>query len=180
MATQTYEVQDLIIKSGSLTLGIPDFLDPVTTITASAPSASRTYILPDVGASSNIKLGVDSVQSITAATTLSGSGQTCHVSNAGSAYNITLPAVSSGANFKLYVISTLNAAVTVTAGSAIILGSLISSDGTAVSGGAIAAAKTNVIFGTGSVPGDHLDFYSDGSKWYVTGFTSLNTALTVS
>ena len=95
----------------------PDFLGPTTKIIASVPSASRNYTLPDVGASGNIKLGIDSIQSVTAATTLSGSGQTVHVSNAGSAYSITLPAVSSGTNFKIYVISTLNAAVTVTAGS---------------------------------------------------------------
>jgi len=64
-------------------------------------------------------------------------------------------------------------------GSPHISGIVVSSDGTAVTGGAV-SGKTNVIIGTTAVLGDRYTFTSDGTNYYVIGFTGLHSSVTFS
>lgn len=180
------EVQNLIVRNGSIQLGNPDFLGATTTLSAATPASSCTITIPDPGVTAcSLKVGVESIVPITSATTVSASnsGKKFTIANSGSAYSITLPApTTQGLNFNFIVQSALNAAVTITASSAIIQGNLLSSNGTAVTGGAIlnSSPKTNVIIGTTANPGDSYSFYANGSRWIVLGFTAVNTSVTVS
>lgn len=249
MATQIDEVQNLIVRSGSLTLGTPDYLGPVTTLTASTPSANRTYTIPDAGNDSSfilsksssgtqtidsqlivtktlgllapsnqliiwpngtgnyysinaaspsgqrtinlpsdialpayMSLSVDRCDTISAAATLqtANSGQTLLIQNTDSSYDITLPAPLQGVNYKFFLLNSPVAAITITAGSALIVGSLLSSDGTGVTGGNITSPITNIIIGTDAKAGDSYSFFGSGSQWYITGITSDSSSVTVS
>jgi hypothetical protein len=104
-----------------------------------------------------------------------------NINSAASAITATLPAATNGCHWIIFInSSTLANTVTISAASAILFGSLMSSDGTAVTGGAITAAKTNLIIGTTAKIGDRYLIDSDGVSWYVTGFTSAHGSVSVS
>ena len=112
----------------------------------------------------------------------SQSGFLFTIANAGSAYAINLPTsgLVVGINYLFIVISALSGAVTIGAGSAIIYGSVVSSDGTAVTGGALSSAVSNIILGTTSGVGDTYEIFCDGTHWFVRGNTSVHGSVTFS
>lgn len=130
----------------------------------------------------NTGLFIPTVVSVSSGTSLTAAqiGSIVMVSNGGSAYTINLPALASGNKFVFYIKSTLNAAVTITAPSACVFGTVLSSDGTAVTGGSITSAKTNVIIGTGAITGDRYEYYSDGTHYLVNGVTGAHGSPTFS
>lgn len=152
------------------------------TINVPSTGGDRIFTIPDVFLNTSFKLGIEKCHNITEATTLTAatSGQTFLIQNSGSAYSITLPAPQQGLNYKFYLLSSPNAAITITAGSALIVGSLLSSDGNAVSNGDITSAITNIILGTTAKTADNYYFFASGAQWYVSGQTTLNTSVTVS
>lgn len=150
---------------------------------AANPGGNRTLSLYDPGANCNCLLGYNNIIPITVSAVLSAanSGSQVNINSAAAAVAITLPAVANGLHFTFIVCSaTLANAVTIGAGSAIILGSLLSSDGTAVTGGAVTTAKSNLIIGTTAAFGDKYELISDGVKWYVTGVTAVHGSITTS
>ena len=127
------------------------------------------------------------VEKLTAAKTLDAvkdSGKVLIVANAGSAYEITLPTtLEVGTQYKLIFEDSPNAAVTIAAGSAIMFGKIVegevdTSDDAPGSDGA--TGKSNVIFGTTTDEGDHIDIVCDGTKWYFHGMTAVDGAVTTS
>lgn len=149
---------------------------------SSAPAASRVLSLYDPLGNCNIQLSRVSVVPVSATgTTLAQtqSGSLITVANAGGAYGISLPAVANanGVSFTFVVKSTLAAAVTITAASAVCQMSAVTGDA-----GALTAQvnKTNIILGTGVVAGDKLEYYSDGTNWYVMAHVNIHTAITTS
>lgn len=149
----------------------------------SNPGGNRTINLYDPGANCNILLGYNNIIPITVSTVLSASnsGSQVNINSSAAAVALTLPTVANGLKFIFMVCSaTLANAVTIGAGSAIILGSLLSSDGTVVTGGAVTTAKSNLIIGTTAAFGDRYELLSDGVKWYVTGITAVHGSITTS
>jgi len=127
------------------------------------------------------------VEKVTAAKTLdavSDSGKIFVVANAGSAYSIDLPTtLEVGTQYKLIFEDSPNAAVTIAAGSAIIFGKVVEGEvdtSEDAPGSAGASGVSNVIFGTTTDEGDHLDIVCDGTKWYVNGMTAVDGAVTTS
>jgi hypothetical protein len=161
----------------------------IALLSVDSPTSNVSYNIKDTGTTTNtiIMTGKRYSFAATSSATLgqalaSGlSGVKIHVNSAAAAVSATLPTPAAGLEFQIVICSaTLANTVTISASSAIILGTLVSADGTPVTGGAITTAKTNVIIGTGAKFGDTYDFYSDGVKWFVKGTTSLNTSVTVS
>lgn len=167
-----------------------------TTLSATAPSASRVVTLPDPGANDSVAY-LAATQSLsaktvtgpanvvnlttTASVTAGQSGTTFYIAAAGSAYTVSLPAVAAGLRYKfISTSSSLAAAVTIAATAAVVQGIVIAGDATAVASCAPIAAKTNVILGTGSKIGDALLYECDGTNWYVMANISVHTTITVS
>jgi len=146
------ELPNLIISNGRLTLGGGgDTGGYAITFAASTPAQNVVISIPDPGTTgANLVLGTSNVSTITATTAItpSQSGNLFFIASAAAAVAITLPAVASGLRYVFIVSGTLANAVTIGAGSAIILGSVLSSDGTSVTGGAITTAKSNAIIET--------------------------------
>ena len=127
------------------------------------------------------------VEKISAAKTLdavSDSGKIFVVANAGSGYSITLPTtLEVGTQYKLIFEDSPNAAVTIAAGSAIIFGKVVEGEvdtSDDAPGSAGSTGVSNVMFGTTTDEGDHLDIVCDGTKWYVNGMTAVDGAVTTS
>ena len=71
MSSVISEVQNLIVRNGSIELGNPDFLGYTTTLAATTPSASRTITIPDPGTNANVLLSAgSSSQNMTSQLTL--------------------------------------------------------------------------------------------------------------
>jgi len=127
------------------------------------------------------------VEKLTAAKTLDAvkdSGKVLIVANAGSAYEITLPTtLEVGTQYKLIFEDSPNAAVTIAAGSAIMFGKIVEGEvdtNDDAPGSAGSTGKSNVIFGTTTDEGDHIDIVCDGTKWYFHGMTAVDGAVTTS
>jgi hypothetical protein len=132
------------------------------------------------------KNNVSNYNTISAVTTLNltaaqSVGQ-INVTNTGGPYVITLPAVANGLRFTFLVSGSLVASVTIHSSSTNLYGSLLSSTGIAVTGGAIISPVTNLILGAAVAPGigDRYDLTSDGTNWYVRGSTSVPGSVTTS
>jgi hypothetical protein len=110
----------------------------------------------------------------------SQSGQYVFIKNTGSAYTLDIPVPSPNTMFKFIVSGDLTSAVTISAPGEYILGSVLSSDGTAVTDGAIIAPITNVIIGNSAAIGDVYSFFADGSYWYLQGITGIHGSVTFS
>jgi len=127
------------------------------------------------------------VETVTAAVTLDAvkdSGKTLVVSNAGSAYSITLPTtLEIGTQYKLIFKDSPNAAITIAAGSAIMFGKVSESEvdtGDDNPGSAGATGVSNVIVGTTADEGDWISIMCDGKYWYFDGNTAVDGAVTTS
>jgi hypothetical protein len=113
------------------------------------------------------------VEKITAAETiLNGDSGKVFIIDAsgGSAYTITLPTtLKAGVNYQ-FKLKANGDIITVTAGSAIIYGQVLSGDASTAkveeSGG---TAKTSVAFAAAAEAGAQVDFLCDGTYWYVRG-----------
>lgn len=173
-------------SSSQLQIGQPSFLANTYTISGGVPAQGTTLNLYDPGvASTNFQLGSKKIVAVSATgTTLtsSQSGSTISITNAGSAYSINLPTtLIAGLTYEFIVASAPNAAVTIAAGSAIIVGSCVSSDGSAVSSGNITSGVSNVILGTTAKAGDRYLFTAvNASNWMVFGVTNTHGSVTFS
>lgn len=149
---------------------------------SSNPSVTRSYSLVDVGGSCEFVMGIRNGSIYTTGQSLVGSqsGHYITIQNTGIAYTITLPSATIGYYFEFYVGGTLSNAVTIASTTSNVFGSVVSSDGTAVSGGNLTSAKTAVILGTTAGKGDRYTFYSDGVSWYLTGVTNTHGSVTFS
>ncbi len=153
----------------------------IYTINAAAPANSLTYAMYDAGRNSSISLGVNNIYAVTGTVVLTDfqSGTQFNINSAGAATLITLPGPGNGINYTFLVCSsTLANPVTIHAQTTVTYGNVVSSDGTAVTGGAITTAKDDVIIGTTAAFGDRYDYISDGVRWYVRGVTAVHGSVT--
>lgn len=126
------------------------------------------------------------VINLTAAATLTAdqSGSCFFLDSAGGAYTITLPSVSVGLQYKLFVVEdTPTYAITIAAGSAIMYGRVLEGEVDTeddAPGSSGATGQSNFIIGTAANRGDWISLISDGVYWYVNGVTALDGSVTVS
>lgn len=125
----------------------------------------------------NLVQGVDSVQTITGATTLTkdDSGKILFLNAAGGA-TVTLPAVRAGLRFKFVVaaaFATTNWVIASAEGDNI--------DGSAEVAGAVVVAgaedQVNLV-ATAESLGDRVELVSDGTQWFVNGIAALTGGMT--
>jgi|SaaInl4_200m_RNA_FD_contig_21_2125789_length_973_multi_22_in_0_out_0_2 hypothetical protein len=102
--------------------------------------------------------------------------------SAGGAYSITMPTtLKAGVNYKFIVQeNTPGAAITLAFGSAIVYGNLEQQSDTNEDNRVACAGVSNVIIGTSALKGDYLEFENDGTSWYVSGMSSIQTAISTS
>ena len=141
----------LIVDSGAIQLGKNTFGANVITLSAPTPaSGSRIISIPDSGINCNLQLSVVPDVAVSASATLSTSQSGSLIDLVGNsstpAYTITLPSASSqaGITYKFVVGISLYNSVTISCPTAKLYGSVVSSDGTAVTGGYV-VAKSNII-----------------------------------
>lgn len=117
----------------------------------------------------------------TSSLTAAQSGSFINLAGAAAAVNISLPTtLSAGLEYEFVVTAALANPVTVNAGSALIKGNAVATNGVVVVGPS-GTARQNVIFGTGSVIGDTLRIRCvDGATWQAVGNITTNTTMTVS
>jgi hypothetical protein len=145
---------------------------------------ARGSILEKNSGNGGYLLPVEKISAAKSLDAVSDSGKIFVVANAGSAYSISLPTtLEVGTQYKLIFEDSPNAAVTIAAGSAIIFGKVVEGEvdtSDDAPGSAGATGVSNIIFGTTSDEGDHLDIVCDGTKWYVNGMTAVDGAVTTS
>lgn len=125
------------------------------------------------------------LETITVAKTLykGDSGKVFLVGSAAGAYSITIDGSLKVAGSKLKFIvdeNTPTNVITIAFGSAIVYGNLEQQADTAEDNRVAAAGVSNVIIGTSALKGDYLEFISDGTYFYVSGMSSIQTAVSTS
>ena len=117
------------------------------------------------------------------------SGKVYYVESSGGAIAVTFPTggdIEDGIYYKFWVQeNTPTAAITFAAGSAIIFGKVNETEvdtgddgpGSSANG---ATGVSNVIWGTSALQGDYLEFSAFGGKWYLTGQSGVDGAVTTS
>ena len=109
------------------------------------------------------------------------SGTVFFMSATSETIQITFPLVQEGLNFRFIIDEdTPTNTITIGAGSTIIYGNLEQQSDTNEDNRVICAGVTNVIIGTSALKGDYLDFVCDGTSWYVSGMSSIQTAISTS
>ncbi len=152
--------------TNQLVLGVTN----TTTISATAPSASRTYTLPDVGQSTDVLLGVKQFgTAITGAIGLSASdsGKIYKVNATAGPYNITLPTpTTSGLVFEFVITTAAAQVISITTGA----GSQMTGNGiastSAIAGG---ATDSNITFGSSAAVGSYIRCMSNGTTYTCFG-----------
>lgn len=140
----------------------------------------RNDMIPTITSPSN-----SAGASVITALTPSQSGSTFVLGATSAANTLQLPAPTLGLNFEFVVAAALGHAVTLesnpVSGALVtnISGTVVSSDGTSVTGGAV-SAQTKVILGTTAAIGDRYRFFADGTNWQVSGSTSVHGSVTFS
>ncbi len=116
----------------------------------------------------------------------SDSGKTIFVDATGAAaeVDINLPAVAAGLNFRFIVSeNTPTQDVKIVASGAIVYGTLseyfIEAAGT-LTNRIAAAGVTNVLFDQTCLKGDWIEYYCDGTSWYINGACSVAGGFTTS
>ena len=100
---------------------------------------------------------------------------------AGAEVDINLPAVSAGLNFKFIVAeNTPSQDVKIISGGTICYGTLSIQSDTNEDNRVALAGSTNVLIDSTALKGDWLEYYCDGTSWYVRGMGSVQGAFTVS
>jgi|TARA_B100000530_G_scaffold328638_2_gene269664 hypothetical protein len=126
------------------------------------------------------------VLSVGSAKTLdpSESGRLVWLESSSGAFSLTLPSVAAGLHYRMMVTEhTPTGAITIAAGSAIIFGKInetevdTGDDGPGSNGN---TGVSNLIIGVSAVRGDWVEFYSDGTSWYIHGSSAADGAFTTS
>tara|TARA_B100001250_G_scaffold95986_2_gene80263 strand:+ start:4738 stop:5217 length:480 start_codon:yes stop_codon:yes gene_type:complete len=126
------------------------------------------------------------VLSVGSAKTLdpSESGRLVWLESSAGLFTLTLPSVAAGLQYRMMVTEhTPTGAITIAAGSAIIFGKINETevddteDGPGSSGN---TGASNLIIGTTAHRGDWVEFYSDGTSWYIHGSSAADGAFTTS
>jgi hypothetical protein len=90
-----------------------------------------------------------------------------------------LPPVQDGLEFTFVVQNTLTSFIGILSQTPNnVYGNIISSDGTAVTGGSI-SAKTNITIMLPAKIGDTYKYCCDGVKWYLNGVTGDHTSVSI-
>jgi hypothetical protein len=149
----------------------------VNCLTPSASNVQTIYDTPSIN--SFFKMGVNNTKTITATSNLVGadSGKKIFISNAGSAYSITLIPVVNGLDFDCFIVGSIAAAVTfnITGGGALFDGIIVDASTSKV---VQIANKTTVVVGTGANIGDTIKFVSNGTFYNVLVVSSSNAGIT--
>ena len=121
--------------------------------------------------------------------TADDSGKEFYLESSGGAYSITLPtgaSIEDGVNYKFWVQeNTPTGAITIAAGSAIVFGKVNENEvdtgddgpGSSADG---ATGVSNVIIGTSALQGDYLELDAYDGKWYLSGQSGKDGAVTTS
>ena len=126
------------------------------------------------------------VLSVGSAKTLdpSESGRLVWLESSSGAFSLTLPSVAAGLHYRMMVTEhTPTGAIKIAAGSAIIFGKInetevdTGDDGPGSNGN---TGVSNLIIGVSAVRGDWVEFYSDGTSWYIHGSSAADGAFTTS
>ena len=138
-----------------------------------------SYLEQNSGLSDVASKGFEVVDAITL--TAGQSGSCFYLDSDGGAYTITLPSEAVGLNYKFFVKEdTPTGAITIASGSANVYGNLEQQSDTNENNRVAAAGVTNVIIGTAALKGDYLEYNCDGASWYVSGMSSIQTAVSTS
>ena len=112
------------------------------------------------------------------------SGRLVFLESSSGAFTLTLPSVAKGLHYRMMVTEhTPTGAITIAAGSAIIFGKVnetevdTGDDGPGSNGN---TGVSNLIIGVSAVRGDWVEFYSDGTSWYIHGSSAADGAFTTS
>ncbi len=112
------------------------------------------------------------------------SGRLIFLESSGGAFTCTLPSVGAGLHYRMMVTEhTPTGAITIAAGSAIIFGKINETevdDGEDGPGSTTTTGVSNLIIGVSAHKGDWVEFYSDGTSWYIHGSSAADGAFTVS
>ena len=114
---------------------------------------------------------------------LEDSGKVFVLDSAGGAYTIKLDSSTVQAGWGCRFIvheNTPTGAITIAAKSAIVYGNLEQQSDTNEDNRVACAGVTNVIIGTSALKGDYLDYICDGTYYYVSGMSSIQTAVSTS
>ena len=121
------------------------------------------------------------VMSVSSATTLTSADSGKKILLDGSAANVvTLPAAQAGLEYKVILTATGNAPTVVSDSSAnIMVGTVLSATNDAAQAIQSDADADTITFVNGGVPGDYCDLFSDGTNWFVYGFSGADTKMTI-
>lgn len=147
-----------------------------TTLDSKTPASSITYSIQDQSLNCNVSLGINKIQPLSPPQTLlsQDSGSVYNVTSTG-ASQITLPVPTNGLKYT-FIVNGPVLGYQITCQSTVLFGSLLSSDGTAVTLGNITSARTYLNINSAAVIGDKYEFYSDGQYWFVYGITANHTS----
>lgn len=118
-----------------------------------------------------------------ASVTASDSGKVIFVDATGASgeVDIALPAPSAGLNYKFIVKEdTPTQDVKIVATSTLVYGILMIQSDTDEDNSVVAAGSTNVLIKQAAKKGDWVEYYCDGTSWYVRGMGTVQAAFTVS
>lgn len=149
-----------------------------TILSAPAPAANQTVILPDSTATTtSIQLGtIQSVAvSATTALTEAQSGSLIKITQNGVLQTITLPALKAGLRYRFQLVAAGAANAVIDCGAGNFKGLSISPTAGPLSGG---TRQINFIGGT-SVSGDWAEIYCDGIQWSGLGVSRINGGVTI-
>ena len=112
------------------------------------------------------------------------SGRLVWLESSSGAFTLTLPSVAAGLHYRMMVTEhTPTGAITIAAGSAIIFGKINETEvdtGDDGPGSSAATGASNLIIGVSAHKGDWVEFYSDGTGWYIHGSSAADGAFTTS
>ena len=114
----------------------------------------------------------------------SESGRLVFLESSAGAFTLTLPSAAAGLHYRMMVTEhTPTGAITIAAGSAIIFGKINETevdDAEDGPGSTTTTGASNLIVGVSAHKGDWVEFYSDGTGWYIHGSSAADGAFTVS
>ena len=149
-------------------------VDEETTLESTLSVAGNSHLVGTLG----YKVPVAAITgNVTLTTAQSGTLFTIGV--LGAIATITLPAVTTvGTNYRFLVtVPAIGFAVTITAGSATILGSLTDSGAnTSIASDPITTASTTIVIATDVLAGSSVQLISTGTNWFATGLNNGSAA----
>ena len=180
----TVEVPKLHLNTSTNQVLIGGNSGITTTLSVSAPSASRIITIPDAGADSSILTSRNPAPTAAGASraiAASESGTTLTMS-AAAARIFTLPAVatSAGVRYK-FVVTTVGAnTITIRAASACQIGQVIYSAGAPTASTSLnLTSSTDLVFAVNQLVGSWAEYECDGVSWFVKGMSTIASGFTV-